>query len=190
MSTYSSASDQGSIYSSPGRQDYQVGAGTTMSNARTVNTTSLPALLQSLRSHTINTLPALRRTERLIASLPASTPNKAEIAKALHDAWIYYVDYHSLLNELRGLTKTYPFSESCLEEAKRGVSKGSGNYCYGVLKRVKDHRLIPTHARALAAKPVMWGGRNPSSSEVQKLAAACEAEWTRVLTIVLRHWEG
>ncbi|KAI4237556.1 MAG: hypothetical protein LQ349_001752 [Xanthoria aureola] len=190
MSTYSSASDRDSIYSSPGPRDYQVGAGSTMSSANPPNTTSLPALLHSLRSHTINTLPALRRTERLIASLPPSTPNKADIAKALHDAWIYYVDYHSLLNELRGLTKTYPFSESCLEEAKRGVGKASGNYCYGVLKRVKDQGLIPSHARALAARPAMWGGRKPTATEIQKLASACEVEWTRVLNIVLRHWEG
>ncbi|KAI4261372.1 MAG: hypothetical protein L6R42_003430 [Xanthoria sp. 1 TBL-2021] len=190
MSTYSSASDRDSNYSSPGRQDYQVGAGSTMSNANPMNTTSLPALLHSLRSRTINTLPALRRTERLIASLPPSTPNKPEIAKALNEAWIYYVDYHSLLNELRGLTKNYPFSESCLEEAKRGVSKGSGNYCYGVLRRVKDQGLIPTHARALAARPAMWGGRKPTSTEIHKLASACEGEWTRVLAIVLRHWDA
>ncbi|KAL8852052.1 MAG: hypothetical protein Q9221_003077 [Calogaya cf. arnoldii] len=190
MSTYSSASDQDSIYSSPGPQDYQVGAGTTMSNANPQNTTSLPALLHSLRSHTINTLPALRRTERLIASLPTSHPQKPEIAKALHEAWIYYVDYHHLLNELRGLTKNFPFSESCLEEAKRGTSKGSGNYCYGVVKRVRDYGLIPTHARSLATRSAMWGGRHPTEREVQKLASACEGEWMRVLGIVLRHWEG
>ncbi|KAL8906274.1 MAG: hypothetical protein Q9171_006334 [Xanthocarpia ochracea] len=190
MSTYSSASDQNSIYSSPGPQDYKVGASSTMSNANNSNTTSLPALLQSLRSHTINTLPALRRTERLIASLPPSTPNKSEITKALNEAWIYYVDYHSLLNELRGLTKNYPFSESCLEEAKNGVSKGQGNYCYGVLKRIKDRGLIPPHARALAARPAMWGGRKPSATEMHKLATACESEWTRVLAILLRYWDA
>ena len=38
MSTYSSASDQNSIYSSPGPQDYKVGASSTMSNANNSNT--------------------------------------------------------------------------------------------------------------------------------------------------------
>ncbi|KAI4218771.1 MAG: hypothetical protein L6R40_008752, partial [Gallowayella cf. fulva] len=152
--------------------------------------TSLPALLHSLRAHTINTLPALRRTERLLASLPSTTPQLPDLKRALQDAWIYYVDYHSLLNELRGLTKSYPFSETCLEQAKQAISKAQGSYCYAVLKRVKDHGLIPAHARALAAKPVMWGGRKPSATEIQKLASACEGEWTRVVGVLLRHWEG
>lgn len=43
MSTYSSASDRDSNYSSPGRQDYQVGAGSTMSNANPMNTVRQPS---------------------------------------------------------------------------------------------------------------------------------------------------
>ncbi|KAL8802382.1 MAG: hypothetical protein Q9182_003872 [Xanthomendoza sp. 2 TL-2023] len=190
MSAYSSASDPGSIYSSPGPQDYNVGGASTMSNPSALNTTDLSSLLLSLRSHTINTLPALRRTERHLASLPPTTPQLRDLKLALQNAWIYYVDYHHLLNELRGLTKTYPFSETCLEQAKSGVGKTLGNYCYGVLKRVKENGMIAAHARALAAKPVMWGGRKPSGAEVQKLAAACEGEWTRVVGLLLRHWEG
>ncbi|KAL8679843.1 MAG: hypothetical protein Q9186_003909 [Xanthomendoza sp. 1 TL-2023] len=192
MSTYSSASDRDSIYSSPGPQDYNVGGISTMSNPTALNTTSLPSLLLSLRSHTINTLPALRRTERLLASLPPNTtPQLPDLKLALQTAWKYYVDHHHLLNELRGLTKSYPFSETLLEQAKAGVVVGGGNYCYGVLKRVKyQEGLVRVHARALAAKPVMWGGRKPSGAEVQKLAVACEGEWVRVVGLLLRHWEG
>ena len=51
------------------------------------------------------------------------------------------------------------------------------------------HRnLIRKHARLLAVKPTMWGGRNPSPSGVDKLSTACEQEWTRALTQMLRQW--
>ena len=48
--------------------------------------------------------------------------------------------------------------------------------------------LIQKHARQQAAKPVMWGGRNPTSSGVEKLTQACVAEWTRALDQMLRQW--
>lgn len=48
--------------------------------------------------------------------------------------------------------------------------------------------LIKKHARLLAAKPAMWGGRSPSSSQVEKLTTACQTEWTRALEQMLRQW--
>ncbi len=50
--------------------------------------------------------------------------------------------------------------------------------------------LVPRHARLLAAKPAMWGGKTPSPAEVGQLAAACESEWTRAVTTLLRHWDA
>jgi hypothetical protein len=35
-------------------------------------------------------------------------------------AWAHYVNSNNLLNELRGLTKNYPFSSDLLDEAKVG----------------------------------------------------------------------
>ena len=35
----------------------------------------------------------------------------------------------------------------------------------------------------------MWGGKTPSSGQIEQLAAACNSEWTRALHQLLRHWE-
>lgn len=48
--------------------------------------------------------------------------------------------------------------------------------------------LIAKHARTLATKPAMWGGRTPTAAGVEKLASACVAEWTRALDQMLRNW--
>lgn len=58
-------------------------------------------------------------------------------------AWTYYVSSNSLLIELRGLTRNYPFSSYCIDEAKRRVyadpaSNKSWNLCWLVLKKIKD----------------------------------------------------
>lgn len=51
---------------------------------------------------------------------------------------------------------------------------------------VISHRgLIKEHARILAAKPAMWGGRNPTVSGIEKLATACQIEWTRAVDQML-----
>ncbi|KAL8826607.1 MAG: hypothetical protein Q9170_007335, partial [Blastenia crenularia] len=135
MSAYSSASDQDSIYSSPGPQDYQVVTASMTSNPRSLSKADKDRLLRSLRSHSINTLPELRRIERIFAVL-----NAPDTVEPMQTAWIYYVNSNNLLNELRGLTKTYPFSSECLDEAKARVSGslgGSGNFCWKVLKVVE-----------------------------------------------------
>lgn len=48
--------------------------------------------------------------------------------------------------------------------------------------------LIAKHARLLAAKPTMWGGKTPTAAGVQKLATACATEWTRAVDQMLRSW--
>lgn len=48
--------------------------------------------------------------------------------------------------------------------------------------------LIAKHARLLAVKPTMWGGRTPTAAGVEKLATACINEWTRALDQMLRNW--
>ncbi|KAL8935991.1 MAG: hypothetical protein Q9211_004411, partial [Gyalolechia sp. 1 TL-2023] len=137
MSAYSSASDQDSIYSSPGPQDYQVVTSSMTANPRNLSKADKDRLIRSLRSHNINTLPELRRIERIFAVL-----NAPDTLEPMRNAWIYYVNSNSLLNELRGLTKNYPFSSECLDEAKARVSGGSvggnGNYCWKVLKFVQS----------------------------------------------------
>ncbi|KAL8993590.1 MAG: hypothetical protein Q9188_007290, partial [Gyalolechia gomerana] len=94
-------------------------------------------LIHSLRSHSINTLPELRRIERIFAVL-----NAPDTLEPMKNAWTYYVNSNSLLNELRGLTKNYPFSSECLDEAKARVSGspgvGAGNHCWKVLKFVQS----------------------------------------------------
>ena len=57
-------------------------------------------------------------------------------------AWAHYVNSNNLLGELRGLTKSYPFSSECLDEAKWMVisdaqSTKSWNYCWLVLSKIR-----------------------------------------------------
>lgn len=77
--------------------------------------------IQALRAHQINTLVELRRIEKAFAVLgtpdcsePMTSACKrvpTERAKSEIDILqgSYYVDSHSLLTELRGLTRNYPF---------------------------------------------------------------------------------
>jgi len=58
-------------------------------------------------------------------------------------AWTYYVNSHNLLNELRGLTRNYPFSNALLDDAKWRVSNDpasnrSWNYAWLVLVKIRD----------------------------------------------------
>jgi len=85
-------------------------------------------------------------------------------------------------------------SSECLDEARRRVhadpaSNRSWNYCWLVLAKTHTDRLIPTFARAQAAKPDMWGGRIPLADSVNQLAEAFIGEWTAALAQLLRYWE-
>ncbi|KAK2804881.1 hypothetical protein FQN50_006386 [Emmonsiellopsis sp. PD_5] len=150
---------------------------------------NIQQLIDSLRTHRINTITELRRVEKTFAQ--CNTVNSAE---AMANAWIYYVNSNNLLSELRSLTRNFPFSSECLDEAKALViadpqSARSRNYCWLVLFQMQERQLIPKHARQIAAKPAMWGGKKPSIRDIEQLSNACIAEWTMALRQMLRHWE-
>ena len=82
-----------------------------------------------MRTHRVNTITELRRIEKIFAYLDSS-----EVTEPMTSAWAHYVNSNNLLNELRGLTKNFPFSSECLDEAKQMVvsdpsSVRSWNYC-------------------------------------------------------------
>jgi hypothetical protein len=80
-------------------------------------------MIQALRSHHVNTLVELRRIERAFALL--GSPDVTEPMTAACEFFTlssrvfiyvtngapgsYYVNSHSLLTEMRALTKNYPF---------------------------------------------------------------------------------
>lgn len=81
-------------------------------------------MIQALRSHHVNTLVELRRIERAFALLgsPDVTepmtaacefffilPSQGVIYVTNEPLGSYYVNSHSLLTEMRALTKNYPF---------------------------------------------------------------------------------
>ena len=95
-------------------------------------------LIRSLRTHRVNTLTELRRIEKLFAS-----DDSADVTEAMTTAWAHYVNSNNLLSELRGMTKNYPFSSECLDEAKWQVigdptSTRSWNYCWLILTKIKN----------------------------------------------------
>ena len=121
--------------------------------------------------------------------------NATDEMEAITNAWARYVTTNNLLNELRGLTKNYPFSSERLDEAKWMVLDDperttNRNYCWLILQMVEREKLIEKHARRLARKPTMWGGQTPTAANATILATACMEEWTRALTQLLRHWES
>ena len=166
-------------------------------------------LISSLRTHRVNTLTELRRIERIFAYL--SSP---EVTESMTSAWAHYVNSNNLLSELRGLTRNFPFSSELLDDAKWQVigdpeSARSWNYCWLVLIKIWDEwvdliprtegkellstdlfrQLIRKHARLLAVKPEMWGGRTPTARGIEQLATACVNDWTAALNQMLRHWD-
>ncbi|KAK4898491.1 hypothetical protein LTR27_004088 [Elasticomyces elasticus] len=163
------------------------------------------ALIVALNEHRINTIGELRRVERIFATLGSpdlTQPMTAacmelsniSIDARLIETGVYFVNSNSLLTELRGLTRNYPFSSECLDEAKRRVhadpaSNRSWNYCWLVLAKAHTDRLIPAYARAQAARPEMWGGRIPLDATVTQLTEAFVKEWNAALAQMLRYWE-
>lgn len=98
-------------------------------------------LLSALNSNRYNTVTDLRRVERVLAYL-----NDAEVTEPMTRAWRYYVDSHNFLSELRGLSRNYPFSSECLDEAKILVQQDpasirSWNYCWLILVKIQ-HELV------------------------------------------------
>lgn len=136
MSTYSSSS-QDSVYSTPGPQHYKLST-PMMSNPRAISKTDKDQLIKSLRTHRVNTLTELRRIEKVFAYL-----DQSEVCEPMTSAWAHYVNSNNLISELRGLTRNYPFSSECLDEAKWRViedpaSTRSWNYCWLVLVKIQN----------------------------------------------------
>ncbi|KAF2719441.1 hypothetical protein K431DRAFT_296040 [Polychaeton citri CBS 116435] len=148
------------------------------------------ALIQALNEHRINTIAELRGIERVFAQIGTS-----DVTRPMTAAWTYYVDSNSLLTELRGLTRNYPFSSECLEEAKQRVhqdpaSNRSWNYCWLVLAKAHTDGLITIFACHQAKKPEMWGDRKPMEADIERLTQAFVQEWTSALRQMLRYWES
>jgi hypothetical protein len=98
-------------------------------------------LIESLRTRRVSTLTELRRIERIAAS--SSEDDQAKFQEPMTSAWTYYVNSNNLLNELRGLTRSYPFSSECLDEAKWLVlndpeSNRSWNFAWLCLMKIQD----------------------------------------------------
>lgn len=175
-------------------------------------------LLNSLRTHRVNTLTELRRIERILIpaditkNLDSSTiPN--EIIEPLASAWLHYVYSNNLLSELRNLTRSCLFSSELLDEAKMLVtadpeSGRSWNFAWLVLNKIENEcatfppqhltcsivnllgrELIDKHARDLSTNPDMWGGRSPAADEAKMLEDKCKGEWTWAVRQMLRNWE-
>lgn len=94
-------------------------------------------LIDSLRTHKVNTITELRRIEKIFAYL-----NSEEVTEPMTAAWAHYVNSNNLLNELRNLTRKIPFSSECLDEAKALVvadpaSVRSWNYGWLVLVKME-----------------------------------------------------
>lgn len=97
-------------------------------------------LISWLQTRRVNTITELRRVEKAFITFPSPSPSP-EAAESLTNAWLHYVNSNQLLNELRSLTKSYPFSSECLDEAKWLVIgdidfSRSSNYCRVVLAKV------------------------------------------------------
>ncbi|KAL2394488.1 hypothetical protein ABEF93_000117 [Exophiala dermatitidis] len=172
-------------------QSYQLVSPGIPGDPRAMNQNDKNQLLNSLRTHRVNTITELRRIEKILAHFDPS-----EVTEHMTAAWTHYVNSNNLLNELRGLTRTYPFSSECLDEAKAMVARDPGStrgwnygYCRLVLAKIEKENLVVKHARALASKSSTWGGRRPTQAEFDRLVNTCAAEWTRAVRQMLRHWD-
>ncbi|KZF20795.1 hypothetical protein L228DRAFT_284725 [Xylona heveae TC161] len=160
-----------------------------MVDVRNLSQSDKAQLINSLRTHRVNTLTELRRIEKIFAAL-----NQHDVTEPMTSAWAHYVNSNNFLNELRGLTRNYPFSSECLDEAKWLViqdpaSNRSWNYCWLVLVKIQTNQLITKHAHSLASRPTMWGNTTPSPANVRQLAREFINEWTWAISQMLRHWE-
>ncbi|KAK5988209.1 hypothetical protein PT974_12349 [Cladobotryum mycophilum] len=153
---------------------------------------SVQDLIDTLTTHRVNTLTDLCRIERIAASCDNEDDARA-FQQPMTSAWVHYVSSNSLLTELRGFTRNFPFSSDILDEAHRRVrcdpgSNRSWNLAWLCLTRMRDDGLVVMYAAVEAAKPEMWGGKMPTGEEMGKLAQCFEKEWTQAIETMLRHW--
>ncbi|RPA99042.1 hypothetical protein L873DRAFT_1828197 [Choiromyces venosus 120613-1] len=181
MSTYSSSPSDYSYPSSAG--------GAPGSSSGIVSQTEINQMLHTLRSHRVNTLTELRRIEKVLASI-----NNIEYCTVMRDAWNHYVG-SNFLNELRGLTRQYPFSNELLENSKWRVyndptSNRSWNFAWLLLIKMKNDNMITEYATKTAFQPAMWGNVVPDAASAQQLANVLTQEWTNAVDRLLKHWSN
>jgi hypothetical protein len=123
-----------SNYSSPSEYAYSHYTGP----RQIVSITEINQMRQTLRHRRVNTLTELHRIERVLTSLPGFM---SDYMDEMTDAWGYYVSTN-FLQELRGLTRQYPFSTELVEDAKARVysdpkSSRSWNLAWLLLAKMK-----------------------------------------------------
>ncbi|OKL62719.1 hypothetical protein UA08_01365 [Talaromyces atroroseus] len=158
---------------------------------------NVASVIDVLSSGRINTLTDLCRMERtLINAMQPRVENLREspAIELMASAWTNYVQSNNLLNELRNLTRDYPFSSELLDDAKELVMrdpnrKRSWNYAWLVLTKIEEDALVEKHAKALSTNPEMWGGSLPPEEMTVLLENKCREDWTRAVRIMLRHWQ-
>lgn len=99
-------------------------------------------MIESLQSHTVNTLTELVRIERTAAQCEDES-DAAAFQGPITEAWSYYVHSNQFLSELRGLTKSYPFSGDVVADAQVRVrndpeSNRSWNMAWLCLRKMVD----------------------------------------------------
>lgn len=105
-----------------------------------ISITEVNQMRQTLRSRRVNTLTELRRIESVLTTLPNFM---TELIHEMTDSWGHYVSSNNFLNELRGLTRQYPFSNELLEDARARVlndpsSSRSWNFAWLLLAKIKN----------------------------------------------------
>ncbi|KAA8911689.1 hypothetical protein FN846DRAFT_935276 [Sphaerosporella brunnea] len=173
-----------SVFSSPSEYGY------THTPRQTPSITEVNQMKQTLRSRRVNTLTELRRIERILASLPNFA---SEHIHDLTESFGFYVSSNNLLQELRGISRQYPFSTELLEDAKARVyhdpnSIRSWNLAWLLLVKIKADQMIPDYAHRTSRQPAMWGGVVPDPRHAAELASVLIQEWTRAVDQLLRHW--
>ncbi|KAF8247321.1 hypothetical protein K440DRAFT_682601 [Wilcoxina mikolae CBS 423.85] len=173
-----------SSYSSPSEYSYSYHH---TSPRQIVSITEINQMRQTLRHRRVNTLTELCRIERVLTSLPGP-----EYIDELTDAWGYYVSTN-FLQELRGLTRQYPFSTELVEDAKARVyndpkSCKSWNLAWLLLAKMKTDQMIPQYAVRTANQPSMWGGVVPNPIHAAELANILNREWSRAVDQLLKHY--
>ncbi|KAI0545890.1 hypothetical protein F4679DRAFT_559661 [Xylaria curta] len=170
------------------------GSGSSSRSSRSNKHGSVKQMIESLKTHKVNTLTELCRIER-VAVTSESEDELHAFQEPLAAAWEYYVSSNQMLLELRGLTRNYPASSTLVEEARRLVgedpdSSRSWNTAWLCLVKIRDAGLILTCAQFEAQKPEMWGGRYPTPEEAEQLTRCFVYEWTQAVDKMLRHWRS
>ncbi|KAM7198521.1 hypothetical protein V8F33_005027 [Rhypophila sp. PSN 637] len=190
----SSSRSSRSNYSGSSPSSSGSGRGGSSRSSRSSNSRqNIRTLIDSLRTHRVNTLTELCRIERVAASCESEEDSRA-FQEPMTTAWQYYVNSNQMLSELRGLTTKFPFCGDIVSEAKMLVdndpdSNRSWNYAWLVLVKIKDDNLIATYAASEAARPEMWTPNEPSAEDIDALAACFQYEWDMAVNNMLRHWQ-